>query len=286
MVVESLKKEVDLGSQAIGQQFEGLFQWPLQQLQAKGQVMPEYLVVIDALDECALEGDDITTQEEKRKNLITSLCGLQSSWLKIMITSRPLRDIGQAFNSCVGSSWLSMDIMDAVGAEDDIEKYVSHCMDKVAKDHNLIDWPTSQEIDMLVERASGLFIWATTVHKYLSLAPDVRTCLEDILKADGKGDAHIQLHSLYSTIVKSHVRKDIQLHHDKILQMVVMTSKHSLIPIQAYAKVLQISSEAAEFVLKELKSVLYEDPEEGVIRVYHPSFWIFWRTESTLKFMI
>jgi len=123
LVAEALKTDWDLGSQSIEQQFEGLFRGPLGNLQGKGMAMPNYLVVIDALDECVDE-DDTITQAEKRKDLVDCLCSFQSlsSWLKVLITSRPLMDIVQAFDKWDHTIWKQIKMSDASQVDNEKKK--------------------------------------------------------------------------------------------------------------------------------------------------------------------
>ncbi|KLO13563.1 hypothetical protein SCHPADRAFT_852271 [Schizopora paradoxa] len=273
LVGDALEKERDLGSQAINQQFKGLFETPLRELKEKNAIMPKTLLVLDAIDELILDEDDLFNQERKRESLIKSLCRLQSfaSWLKVLVTSRPLKDVIYSFQACKGC-WLGINMQEAMETDLDIEKYLSKNLGEIALQQQLLDWPSSQDVTALAKKASGLFIWASTVYKYLREVSDVEQYVQDLIMDKEKGKAEEELYGLYNSIINMQKRKGNQEDSIKLLSVVSITAKHSLIPIQAYAKVLQISRKAAENVLKSFMSILYVDQKEGVVSAYHKSF--------------
>ncbi len=199
LVVEALQKDKQLGSHAIVDQFEGLFKGPLGKLKelSRGKSLPSYLVVVDALDECM--------QEEGRQSLIKCFCGLHAiaPWLKFLVTSRPLQDISKAFGRAQNGSVLEFDMGEAQDITADVEKYLIDGLKKVAREHSLENWPRQDEKEALVKKASGLFIWASTICKFLQEAIDVNGRLRTVLGQDSQGNPHLGLYKLYDTVLSA-----------------------------------------------------------------------------------
>lgn len=264
LAIAALKNDRSLGSASIPIQFEELLQTPLEKL--SGMEMPNHIIVVDALDEC--------TPERDRAFIIKSICLLNrvAPWLKFFITSRPLEDISKSFH--VHAELISMDISSAESTPSDVAAYLTFCLNQVFEHHSLDDsWrPTVQEEEHMVARASGLFIWVSTVHRYLIEADDIRTCLKTVLDGRQSQTAEEGLYRLYDTVLpQSNIRADNLELLKKVLGVVVASAKHQPLTAQAISDFVQYDVYAVRRAVGKLYSVLTEDLND-IIHAYHPSF--------------
>ncbi len=107
-VAEVLGREGGVGSNAISWQAEELLLGPLKKMEKQKDNMPNFVWIIDALDECSAE--------KERVELVTALCSLHdvAPWLKIFITSRPNKDIHSAFTKAEQSCSITHNDIDGL----------------------------------------------------------------------------------------------------------------------------------------------------------------------------
>ncbi|KAF8984435.1 hypothetical protein BDQ17DRAFT_1499497, partial [Cyathus striatus] len=130
-----------------------------------------FLVIIDGLDEC--RRPDI--QARIIKMLASVLSKADGVYLRCFITSRPELEIRNTFNNHIISD-ISVHVVldDKYNADQDIRTYLlsefatikflhTPAFLYLIKDSN---WPTAHDIDILVWRSSGQFIYASTVVKF------------------------------------------------------------------------------------------------------------------------
>lgn len=258
--------------------------------------------VVDALDECG--------EAQDRATIGACLLEITQNipWLKVVVTSRPTYEIQQVFEETEeeeDSQHQTVECIDLNAADDveaDIYRYnetwVKHVR-KLAK-----KWRQPEWLRALTERASGLFIWSSTVAKYVSEALDSNIALEQVLnqtKAPAKGP-FATLDELYRFVLEQ-VRGD-KLIIKKALGILACTAKHRPLTPRGLYDLLPagslddgLSQTALESILERLQSVLYRDMGAGgVVRVCHPSFLDFlnskeragayWTDPSELNAMI
>ncbi|KAF9077458.1 hypothetical protein BDP27DRAFT_1186116, partial [Rhodocollybia butyracea] len=127
------------------------------------------VLVIDGLDECSDSGN-----QQRILSIIGDAMQKYNLPLRILIASRPERSIKESFcspkfeNIC---RWMPLN--DTYQASLEIRKYLQECFDEIWRRHSDLmihvpcPWPTSQQIEHLVEKASGQFIYPSTVLKYI-----------------------------------------------------------------------------------------------------------------------
>ncbi|KAI5118035.1 hypothetical protein M0805_009217 [Coniferiporia weirii] len=159
-------------SQGLQWQFDLLIKQPLESMSATGAEPPlkPLIVVIDALDEC--EGEP-----GSRSQIAEFLVKLAvvAPWLKVLVTSRPLAEFPGVFAKCKTLSISSE--LDDTQVQGDILQYTRYLAGslsvQIGEDH----------IQALASKASGLFIWTSTVFKYIKDQYDVQEAIEDILSS-------------------------------------------------------------------------------------------------------
>ncbi|KAJ7125842.1 hypothetical protein C8R43DRAFT_1111483, partial [Mycena crocata] len=127
------------------------------------------VIVIDGLDEC----EDHKVQQEILRLFIAAIQGHQLP-IRLMITSRPephIREVLQT-SATVGIC-SSAEISADKAAYGDIRKYLMdeftriHSENAVCGIHLGSVWPAADELTHLVERSSGIFIYAITVIRFV-----------------------------------------------------------------------------------------------------------------------
>ncbi|KAG9311570.1 hypothetical protein JVU11DRAFT_7778 [Chiua virens] len=124
------------------------------------------LVIVDALDEC----DDPQLVVEL-VSLLIQLVRASPLPLRLLITSRPEPWLQLHFRQPdIASVTLVLEI-ESFGVEDDIRSFLQHALSQVHQEHVQImpsePWPSTEDLDRIVAKASGLFIFALTVVKFV-----------------------------------------------------------------------------------------------------------------------
>jgi hypothetical protein len=165
------------------------------------------LVIIDGLDEARGE----TAQKELLQALVTSIRQLNIP-LIFLVASRADHIIRQTFNTEPLQSLMQGLALDKHYKPDhDIRIFLSAKFSEIRKVHpscNILPapWPSQEDIDYLVRKASAQFIYASTVMKYIASSRRNPTKQLKIIRglADpGKDTPFAQLDSLYNLILLS-----------------------------------------------------------------------------------
>ncbi|KIK44915.1 hypothetical protein CY34DRAFT_584968 [Suillus luteus UH-Slu-Lm8-n1] len=195
----ALKKTKD-----IIQQWQKLFMEPLGKL-SESSVGP-VLIVIEALDESG--------GRETRRDLLRILSGkLQDNGLpqiaklppnfRILVTSRPLRDIDDAFHGAQHILHLSMDDIPEAVAKSDIHTFVSQELKELPDLRN-------KEFAVLADKAGGLFEWARLACKYIQETPPGSYPIDrfNAVVSHDHGERKNLLYDIYSFILGENMGKD------------------------------------------------------------------------------
>lgn len=273
-VLSVLGEDADIAGKRLKSQLAALFP---KSLPVEPPKQP-FIFVVDGLDECGVAED--------RTKIVACLLEMTQNipWLKVFMTSRPTYEIQQAFRESDDDESSQPQLVDSLdlNAADDVEadiyKYNETWIKRVPKLRK--KWRQPELLRNLTERACGLFIWSSTVRKYVSDALDCNIALEEILdqtSASAEGP-FAALDELYRFVLE-------QVQGDKLvikiaLGVLACTAKHQpLIPtglydlIPAGATNSGLTQIALDSIIERLRSVLYIDEDAGgLVRVCHPSF--------------
>jgi hypothetical protein len=222
-VYNAVKERGDIASQSLRDQWQHLILGPLSKLPEAGP----YVVVVDALDEC--DNDD---NVQVIVRLLAEGQSLQRARLRVFLTSRPEVPIRRAFGQMADAEhrdFVLHDILPPI-VDHDIATFLKHHLKIIAKEcFQADDWPGIEAIGVLVQSASGLFIWATTACRFIQDGrPFVADRLRAILKDTSFADSSLRessssedsctdelfeipperrLDNIYLTILKSPIRR-------------------------------------------------------------------------------
>ncbi|QRV88163.1 WD40 repeat protein [Ceratobasidium sp. AG-Ba] len=270
-VAKAIQEDPQICSTHIQRRYLSLIERPLQGIDNDKEVK-ELIIVLDALDE--------TTKDEHRSSLLACLrniCDL-APWLKIIITSRPDKDIEDAFKR--EDKLIARRDIAAENATEDIHTFVQWRMTGIAKAKHRSMWP-EDKIQNLVTCANGLFVWAETACKFIEAGFRADARLEQVLQMrhlTGEVNPFVGLDELYKTSIGA-VLKDDGEDNKTIVRLcigaIVVTSTRTPLPIRDLEKLLstQIEPGILRTIVKSLSSVIYEHGGPGgPVRVFHPSF--------------
>ncbi len=164
-ICEAIVEHSDIASQALRDQWNQLIFQPLSKIGADLNLSP-LIFVIDALDEC--EGDkDIRAILQ----LFTEAKSLADIQLRVFITSRPETPIRLGFRAMPGIVYRDLVLHDVCRTiiDRDISIFLRHMFGEIKVEFEDLseDWPGDEKINSLVKKASGLFIYAATVCRFI-----------------------------------------------------------------------------------------------------------------------
>ncbi|SPO07206.1 uncharacterized protein DNG_09900 [Cephalotrichum gorgonifer] len=137
--------------------FNGTLPWPIQ-----------LVIVIDALDEC----DDPNGAQEVLRHF-QSLWGMSRVIIRVIVTSRPEPHIGRELRKHERFiHHLTLGKVPHTLASnlppDDITIFVKHELAQIISDFDLgPDWISDHQVEELIRKADGLFIYAATICRFL-----------------------------------------------------------------------------------------------------------------------
>jgi hypothetical protein len=278
-VTRALKLNPEIGYASVPFQLEELIVKPLR---AVRNILPSCVIVLDAVDECK---DDHATSI-----ILSSLSHHVADLLplKILLTSRPERNITKAFKSSqLGSATqrlilheVSLDIV-----QSDIERYLISSLAQVKESYELQSpWPLEADIQALAYLSFGLFIFAATSVKFIDDRnySNPRGQLTDLIcnspkVAESSSSPHRHLDQLYTQVL-THAFPNMSPSLAGRLKMVlgsIVLLQHPL-SSSALETLLNLRGGTVRETLIHLHSVIIV-PEDDiqVIRLLHPSFFDF-----------
>lgn len=168
-VLAVIKKDPAIGHSAdLREQYEALLVEPLRYLQPLEPSGEPFIIVLDALDEC-----DDETDIRMLLNLFATTNDLPELRLKLFVSSRPdlSRHGFEEMPSILHYTTVLHDVPRAV-VDGDIRIYLGHELSAIQKKFRLpAEWPSTEEQEVLAEKAGGLFIFAATACRFIGGAP-------------------------------------------------------------------------------------------------------------------
>ena len=276
ILVPLLRSNPDIAHESLYSQMESLIVRPLSSSDIST------VILIDALDECV---------DEDSQSAILSVMGRlveDIPIVKFLITGRPEPRIQLGFRLGLLRPLTEVFVLHEVDPSvinTDIRLFLEHGLSELAKAHDVEQdgWPTGEHLDLLCERAAGLFVYAVATLKFLDhsfMPPNEQ--LDIIVRAPGstaqEGQANLQLgttlDSLYlSSLLSTFSRASAE--DDERVRMVVGTVVLAVNPLppSAIAILANLGKNQVMKLLQLIQSLLKlsEDPESPVLP-FHKSF--------------
>ena len=232
------------------------------------------VIVIDALDECA---------DDEPQSAILSVLGRlveEIPKVKFFITGRPEPRIKSGFRLPLLKTLTNVFILHDVqpaSIDNDIKLFLKHELSELARRHLLIGWPTDENIDLLCQRAAGLFVHAVATVKFLDkrfYLPDKQ--LQSIIDSPHATDyeGRTSLDSLYLWILGETFCVDDPVIHSKVRSTIsAVVLLVNPLPPSGVAELVGLETREVLPFLASVQSLLIldEDPTKPV-KPFHKSF--------------
>ena len=239
------------------------------------------VIVIDALDEC---------KDEEPASAILSVLGqfvADIPMVKFFITGRPESRIQEGFRLPLLTDVTDVFVLHEVEPSqvpNDVRLFFKHSFAELRRQRRgLDDWPTEEQVDILCERAGGLFVHATATVRFIGERNNSpKKQLDRLLQLQGSSvfegrtrlKSNATLDSLYTSILQEAFGADHPENDPRIRSVLgaVVLAANPLSP-SAVAALLGFESEEVLPLLSSLHSllVLREDTRLPV-RPFHKSF--------------
>lgn len=289
---DAIKADPDICNKALGEQCDKLLVRPLRKL-GDELVLPRYVIVVDALDECQKQ-EDIRTLLQ----LWALLSQMPNLCIRWFLTSRPELPIQLGFSriSTDARKDIILHEVPRPEIERDISVFLADVFSQVRCDYNVEplsgvaladDWPGADVLNELTQMAVPLFIIAATISRFVrDFDFDPQEQLEVILNSRKIG----QLTNIGQTYLPVLVRAfaspsntTIQKQHYHEFRLIVgtiITIAEAISPSDLSA-LLKLSPKTVNLRLRSFSSVLHLPRQVNVpVRLLHLSFAEFLSSEE------
>lgn len=272
---EKIYRDSSLLQKPIDVQFQELIIGPFQELQGEGKWITEGVIFIDGLDECIGEDAQCTIID-----VISASVRDQTTPFIWAFFSRPEPQIVAQFSAPHARSlcW-QLNLPVSREADGEIKLYLQGAFENTRTQYDIPStpkWPSDGDIQELVDRSVGSFVYPTSVIRYVNtggaLGPGER--LQQVLRRPGELVSNPQAHlDAFYTLVMEQISKEMLSITLKLLLsfQVVQSQLPSVV-----ATLLGLSMSAFSTALDELRSVLKlirsDDGQPRDVRFYHASF--------------
>jgi len=222
-----------------------------------------FTVVIDGLDEC---GGDVGLVQELIQLLVDTTTRLP---FRFLLVSRPEAHIRWMFESSpIREKTYRLSLRDFY-ARDDVRKFLRSHLSKLREVENELmryvprPWPSQEELEVLVDQSDGLFIYVSTLVKFVA---DRNGLPQRKLQAAMR--AHTGVDPLYNQVL-SEARQFDQL--ERVLGAIIFL--RPIFTVHALEQFLQLQSGGVRLALRGCQSILAipDVDDDGTILPYHAS---------------
>jgi hypothetical protein len=272
-ICDAVSENSNIANQSLGDQWRQLILGPLCKIDAPTR----YIIIVDALDECGNDKDIRIILQ-----LLAEARSVTTVRLRVLLTSRPEIPIRYGFQNIPEAKYQDFVLHNISPStiNHDISIFLEYNLQLIAKEHYLQEgWPSADIIAKLVEKASGLFIWAATAIRFIfegfSAEERVHSLLDD---CDDSDTPEEHLNMLYITVLRDSIRRYAQKDEKMVCEMlkillgsvVIMSSTLS---IASLSTLVSIPKQRADMAMKDLHAILNIPKDQArSLRLHHPSF--------------
>ena len=262
-----------IAEKKLNDQFVKLIREPLSRIQEASA--KEFVIVIDALDECDPEED---IREILR--LLAQTKDVRPISLRIFVTSRPELPIRLGFRQMSDGTYQDLILHEVAKetVERDITLFFEHELAQIGKER-LLDqpWPIEGSIETLVKMAAPLFIFAATVCRFLAEANrSPRARLQEILayNAEDISKQDLTYLPILNHVLNGQGNEEKERWAEEFQELVgPIVVLEAPLSIHSLAILLDLPKEDIRCRLESLHSVLNIPADEHLpVRLLHLSF--------------
>jgi hypothetical protein len=275
-VSNAIIERPEIASQSLHDQWQYLVLEPLLKLEK----LATFVLIVDALDECEGSNDAQLIVQ------LLAMCGsLKHVRLRAFLTSRPEVHIQYGLDQVPDAKRQGF-VLHQVSPptiNHDIRLFLRHELDRIGREHyQEPGWLGTEVIEILVRRASGLFIWAATACRFISegtFAEDRLEMLADGSDCDSAAGPERHLDQLYLTVLQKFVQssstpRELGKYHSlmrQILGSIAVLS--SPLSTSSLSKLIHTPEQRVKQMLKSLHAILdIPEGQDQALRLHHPSF--------------
>ncbi|KAF8341343.1 uncharacterized protein EI90DRAFT_1723756 [Cantharellus anzutake] len=271
-IISTLREDPTLSTASFTMQFKELVASAL--LHKPPSSDHPMVVIIDALDECDREAF------EPLANILREEVPKLPSSIKFFITSRHFDLVNRFLSSDFPIDRLTIDLLDDANVQD-CATYICSQLETLKDCHPDIRHRLGDGQKMvreISERAGGLFIWISTIFRYMKMASkDPMRMLERLLGTGAKGSvvsAEGMMDRLYTSILKKCGWEDEDFAHDYPVVIGAIFVAQQPLSVPAWDAILSpFLKSSVRYTLAELAPLFsgLDDPHVP-IRILHQSF--------------
>jgi len=263
-----LERDDSLGHKPVADQIGPLLRRPLVTLASSTRPV---VFVIDALDECS--------NERELAELLRLFADFKcDAKVKFILTSRPELHIrGTPISNSDHNTILHLHTISMEEVRSDIRLYISRILEDAAPEAT---WYTHQDIELLVKLSDGLFIFASTVLKYILDSDENEDRQHRLRKATTattkRTTATSSIDKIYDLILTDASRPDTvdedELERIQRILSCILTARAPL-SVDDLAALIDLTPGMLRGSLKRLHSLVYIPADNGVpgLRTLHAS---------------
>ncbi|KAF5314351.1 hypothetical protein D9619_011960 [Psilocybe cf. subviscida] len=193
-------------TKSLTKQLDSLIVGPLKTLDA-AQVGSRCIFLVDGLDEC--DGD---TAQRDVLDLLERLLDQAHHHVRVLVASRSLSHIQSFFSQRrIGERTQSTPLDNDYQSDKDIRQYFISKFGKISQEHPArsglpSEWPSDSDVKVLEKRASGQFIYASVVMKFIgdhSRHPDESLQMIINLKSSSDARPYEELDAVYAQVLST-----------------------------------------------------------------------------------
>jgi hypothetical protein len=228
------------------------------------ELLPCYLVVIDALDEIENRGGAAFLEE-----LLATVKDGHLQGLKFLVTSRPDPQLVERWEPFSLGRFFRLEEVSRNQVEQDIETFLQDKLPGLKHD---------PRIKVVAQRANGLFIYAATVVRILNPTelslPEQESQLTELLEkwpSDNDGNA-IEIDDLYKEVIQSNLQR-LGKHRTarlEILHAILCVTEP--LSVATLAALLNQKEATAKWLVDSFYAVLFVSSKDSLIYWYHATF--------------
>ena len=272
-LVRTLRANPSVGRESLCSQMKKVIVGPLKATHI------QTLIIIDALDEC---------RDEEPASAILSVLSQYTDeipWVKFFITGRPEPQIRSGFrlkSLRPITEVLRLHDVERSLVDSDIKLFLRTQLANIAKTQSNCnfteDWPSLHDIDILCKKAAGLFIYASTLVKFIGSKyhlPTERLALITSLPQSTFHEGKLGINLLYTQVLHQAFcdmdldEQEFYSHFRSVIGAVLLVFN----PLKVKTLSVLLRASDISITLHPLHSVLlFPDNEADPIRVFHKSF--------------
>ena len=269
MLASELEKDQYLGHKPVGEQIGPLLRSPLGVLSSSTRPI---VFVIDALDEC--------NSEQELSELLKLIADLKcDAKVKFILTSRPELHIRDTpISNSAHNTILQLHTINVEEVTSDIQLYIRGTLEASTTE---AAWYSDHDVDLLVSLSAGLFIFASTVLKYVLQRKEKEDRQDRLRKATSavatRSAAISAVNKVYELVLadasQSEVVDEEELERMKNILACILTARTSL-SVEALAALVDVTPGRLRGALERLHSLVFlpDDDSQPGPHTLHSSF--------------